>query len=140
MDESINQNHDNSDDIAMKKAAEIAIDYATDFGVNLDYSSTTVEPLENILDEYSNSIKIEQPSEIDIWRLSALFGAYLGEVMLRNGLSEDGYRWGNDDMGMYPVLIGNNDFIIAPIDKVFKRLVNGAEDSVISFFDAVFVR
>lgn len=54
--------------------------------------------------------------------------------MLKNGLSKRGYCWGTQDTGTIPLLMAGNEKYITPVDKVYKRLVNGAEDNVISFY------
>ena len=118
----------------MAKAAQTAVDYAWDFRVKLDYSPRSVEGLESILAYYSEGLSRAHPTEDQIWSMASIFGAYLGELMLKNGLSDKGYAWGMDEQGGYPVLLSEEGFIVAPIDKVFKRFVNGAEDNVVSFY------
>ena len=66
--------------------------------------------------------------------MSLIFGSYLGEVMLKNGLSKRGYCWGIQNTGIIPLLMAGNEKYITPVDKVYKRLVNGAEDQVVSFY------
>ena len=53
--------------------------------------------------------------------------------MLRNGLRDKGYAWDIVDGSSIPVL-RNGTAVITPIDKVYKRFVNGREDSVLSFY------
>lgn len=57
--------------------------------------------------------------------------------MLKNGLSEKGYKWGIDNTSDIPLLINAAGNYITPNDKVYKRLVNGAEDNVLFFYDAI---
>ena len=75
-----------------------------------------------------------RPTENPIWSMSLIFGSYLGEVMLKNGLSKRGYRWGIQNTGTIPLLMASDEKYITPVDKVYKRLVNGAEDNVVSFY------
>ena len=62
-----------------------------------------------------------------------IFGSYLGEVLLKNGLSQKGYSWGKVGPSDIPVIIGRDGSYLTPNDKVYKRLVNGSEDNVVSF-------
>lgn len=118
----------------MAQAAQKAVEYAHDFRVDFDYTDKSVEALEGVLDYYANDMRKAQPTERQVWTMASFFGAYLGELMLRNGLAEKGYEWGVDEQGGYPVLISDGNYTVAPIDKVFKRFVNGSEDNVVSFF------
>lgn len=118
----------------MRQAAETAVEYASDFRAVFDYSNESIESLEGILDYYSNDLRQAQPTENQIWSMALFFGAYLGETMLRNGLADKGYEWSVEDGSSYPVLSLASGYTAAPIDKVYKRFVNGAEDNVVSFY------
>ena len=63
--------------------------------------------------------------------------SYLGEVLLKNGLSKNGYKWKKDSSSNIPLITNKNGIFITPIDKVFKKLANGKEDNVIYFHYAV---
>lgn len=118
------------------KKSNIAIKYAKSFQKKLDYSQKSISDLEEILDFYSEDIFKSKPTENQIWSMSIIFGSYLGETMLKNGLAKKGYKWGKDNSSNIPILYkSESDYLIAPNDKVYKRLVNGKEDSVISFYD-----
>ena len=120
-----------------RKNAETAISYAKSFEKEFDYSKNSIKDLEEILDYYSNDISMSKPTENQIWSMSVIFGSYLGEVMLKNGLSKKGYNWGKDDNSNIPLLVNSDNSYITPNDKVYKRLVNGKEDNIISFYDYV---
>ena len=66
--------------------------------------------------------------------MAIIFGSYLGETLLRNGLSQKGFVWGKEASSNVPLLIKDDGSYLAPNDKIYKRLVNGGEDSVISFY------
>ena len=72
--------------------------------------------------------------ENQIWSMSIIFGSYLGETLLKNGLIEKGFAWGKEKSSNIPLLIKDNGCYITPNDKVYKRLVNGSVDSIISFY------
>lgn len=69
--------------------------------------------------------------------MALIFGSYLGELMLKKGLSKKGYKWKKNSDSNIPLLANENGSYITPIDKVYKRLVNGNEDNIISFYDIV---
>lgn len=111
-----------------------AIEYANEFNKKLDYSENSIADLEEILDWYSNDIAISKPTENQIWSMAIIFGSYLGETLLKNGLSQKGFVWGKEPSSNIPLLIRNDSAYLTPNDKVYKRLVNGSEDSVVSFY------
>ena len=57
-----------------------------------------------------------------------------GETLLRNGLADLGYRWALTENGL-PVLAKDGRNQMSPIKKAEKRIQNGPEDSVKSFYD-----
>ena len=120
------------------KNSNTAIGYAESFQKHFDYSKKSINDLEEILDFYSNDIFESKPTENQIWSMSIIFGSYLGETMLKNGLAKKGYKWGKNNSSNVPLLVNDNgDSFITPNDKVYKRLVNGKEDSIISFYDII---
>ena len=117
-----------------QKMCVAAIEYADGFNKKLDYSEKSIDDLEEILDWYSKDIAISKPTENQIWSMALIFGSYLGETMLKNCLSLKSFNWGKEPTSSIPLLIGNNGAYLTPIEKVYKRLVNGSEDSVFSFY------
>ena len=117
-----------------KSYSATAVDYAKFFDKNFDYSTRSIADLEEILDYYSNDISVSKPTENQIWSMSVIFGSYLGETLLKNGLAQKGYVWERLTGSNVPVLKNRNGSILTPNDKVFKRMVNGAEDNVVSFY------
>ena len=122
--------------INAEKNCATAIKYAKSFDKKFDYSRDSIKDLEEILDYYSNDISKSRPTENQIWSMAVIFGSYLGEVMLKNGLAKKGYVWEKDDTSDIPLLSAGGSYV-TPNDKVYKRLVNGKEDDVVSFYDAV---
>lgn len=63
-----------------------------------------------------------------------IFGVYLGQTLLDTYLTLRGYFWavGEDSI---PALKKDGKNQMSPITKVYKRLLNGPEDSVKSFYD-----
>ena len=56
------------------------------------------------------------------------------EQLLKNGLTKKGFVWGKEASSNVPLLIKDDGSYLTPNDKVYKRLVNGSEDSVVSFY------
>lgn len=117
-----------------QKMCATAIEYANEFNKKLDYSENSITYLEEILDWYSKDISISKPTEKQIWSMAIIFGSYLGETLLKNGLTKKGFVWGKEASSNVPLLIKDDGSYLAPNDKVYKRLVNGSEDSVVSFY------
>lgn len=117
-----------------QKNSVTAIEYANEFNKKIDYSENSITDLEEILDWYAKDALTSKPTENQIWSMAIIFGSYLGETLLKNGLSEKGFCWGKESSSNIPLLLGSDGAFLTPIDKVYKRLVNGSEDSVISFY------
>ena len=131
---STTSDNDNQWSLYAQKMCVTAIEYANEFNKKLDYSENSIADLEEILDWYSKDIAISKPTENQIWSMSIIFGSYLGETLLKNGFSKKGFEWGNEPSFSIPLLIRNDGSYLTPNDKVYKRLVNGSEDSVVSFY------
>ncbi len=120
--------------IYAQKMCAVAMEYAQEFDKKLDFSENSIADLEEILDWYAKDLVESKPTENQIWSMAMIFGSYLGETILKNGLSQKGYAWQKDDSCDIPLLICEGGWHITPIDKVYKRLVNGSEDTVVSFY------
>jgi hypothetical protein len=121
----------------MRSFAETAVKYAESFNVELDYSKGSILEVEKILD-YSQDLKRcnpeEKPTEKQIWSMATIWGAYIGEVM-RQELGSD-FQWTNEEtFGNRTPHIRKAEMGTFPIDKVYKRLVNGVEDNTVTYFD-----
>ena len=117
-----------------RKNSDTAINYAKSFQKKFDYSSNSIEALEEILDYYSKDLSKSSPTENQIWSMALIFGSYLGEVMLKNGLLKNRFFWKTDNTSTIPGVSDDCGNHIAPVDKVYKRLVNGMEDNITSFY------
>lgn len=119
-----------------QKMCITAIKYGSEFNKTLDYTNQSIIDLEEILDHYSKDISISKPTTNQVWSLATIFGFYLGETLLKNGFSEKGFIWGKEPSSNVPLLIKDNGAYLTPIDKVYKRLINGSVDNVSSFYKA----
>ncbi|EMS69181.1 DUF3806 domain-containing protein [Ruminiclostridium cellobioparum] len=133
---------------SIDKLSEKAVQYAREFSKNLDYSESSIGAVEEILEYYHNDlkghfiknilrkIKKEAPTDSQIWSMATIWGVYIGEVICKN--SSNRCKWVyEDEFGTGAVLhikVDNNNRVY-PIDKAFKRLKNGPEDNVVSFYE-----
>ena len=127
----------------MRETADQAVEISEQLGATLDYSVMSIYVLEGILEALS-TINAEQSFDEEVLSgMAGTYGVYLGECMLRHGLENAGYSWGEDYDGE-PCLIrdhvpdGMSINKMVPITKVYKRLVNGPEDSVSHFYNMTF--
>ena len=123
----------------MQEMADRAVEIAKEMGVTLDYTQESVAYLEAILDALYNNKDAQEYDDDTLWNIACIFGAYLGECMLRNEFTDFGFTWGEDTDGE-PCLVRENvpEGVsinkMVPLTKVFKRLLNGPEDSVTHFY------
>ncbi|GGI11534.1 hypothetical protein [Gottfriedia solisilvae] len=131
----------------INELCNLATEYASSFNKTLNYSVESITDLEDILDFYSKDlngnilnkiirrVKKSGPTENQINSMAHIWGAYLGEVIIRN--SDCKIIWCNENV------FGDGEIIhliqdetrLFPIDKVYKRLINGKEDNVVFFYE-----
>ena len=121
---------------------ERAIRRAKDFGYDFKYESKDIIKMERILEDLFLAKERENLDDDFLWRWSWVFGSYLGETIIRN--SAKGHKWTVVKNSKYeslnsdvPVLISKDNWIATPIDKVYKRLLNGEEDNIEMFYKDV---
>ena len=120
----------------MAKLAERAVEAAKIWKLDLDYTAQSLEGLDRLAQKIC-VMHLLQPLPEDILTGTAnLFGAYLGEVLLRCGLEEMGFTWTEGEEG--EIGIGKPDFWMAPVTKVYKRITLGPEHSLVNFFECMF--
>lgn len=123
----------------MAAYAEDAVDHArVNFSVALDYSPESVREVERILEQLRVAMRgfIVRlfrlgPSDDDVRKMSMMYGGYVGEVFKR----VRGGDWTiHSEHGLALV---RGEEVIFPHERVHKRLVNGAEDDVWSYFQII---
>lgn len=116
---------------------EKAVEYAKSFDKEFNYKEDTLEGLEEILDYYSKDLKSEMPTANQIYSMALIWGAYLGQMLKKR--INPGLYWVNEDVFDDGEIIHLKfgEYRIFPIDKVYKRLINGKEDNIISFYEVV---
>jgi len=96
-----------------------AIEYAKAFSKSFAHSQSSVAELEEILQYYKDAAA-SLPTEKQLWSMSCIWGAYLGETLLKNGLSEKGFGWAVIGNSLVPVLKRGDDEYIRPPRKLPK--------------------
>jgi len=129
----------------MSAYAEDAVEAASQgFGVKLDYSESSIELVEEILGKFYQTIPKglfarlfkSRPSAEQLNQASKMFGGYIGEVFRR----AHGGEWRfNQEIAPGSIVISlcKDDLQIFPPAKVYKRLTNGPEDNVWSYFRVI---
>lgn len=117
-----------------KKLCDTAVKYGSAFHKELNFSADSIAELEKILQYYHEEYRENRAADNQLWNLSVVFGVYLGQTLLDTYLTARGYIWapGEDSI---PVLMKDGKNQMSPITKVYKRLLNGPEDNVKSFYD-----
>jgi hypothetical protein len=117
---------------ALEAAAEAVEFVRTKAHLELDYSPESLENLDDVLEDIH---KTGQKSH-EMGGGITCFGCYLGEVLIRDlggewrSREEAGYR----ETASPIVLAFSNGKAVNPLGKVCKRIDNGAEDSLTSFY------
>jgi len=107
--------------------AKMCVDLSqSTFGVSLDYSEASLSKIDDIIEEHFE----EGHTPLDTTVLS--FGAYVGET-IRQHL---GGTWRDED-GLFVLEEVGGKAKIFPFNKVRKRFVNGPEDSIAFYYQAL---
>jgi len=98
------------------------------FGMALQYDRVSVARLAGYLDHNRPQIRADQTQWL------ALFGAFLGECLIRNF----GGRWEvRAPAGQWCVVLGSADKKVFPDERVARHLAYGPADSILALYDAV---
>ena len=115
------------------RSAELCVSYLkSKFGKTADYSEAFVAEVENVLALLHLSMRAAKPSAGDIEQFCSMFGSYLGETYRRNR----GGVWGVSE-GNTPTLSFGGEYKSFPWARVYKRLLNGGEDNVLHWYQAM---
>jgi hypothetical protein len=128
----------------MESAANCAVEHARKYwSTELDFSPRSIEDVELILARMHESIprrlyeKLYKrgPTPDQMATLSLAYGAYLGEVIRR----EFGGTWSKEEVNGEPALalVFDKENMVFPIAKAWKRLHNGEEDNIWTFYELI---
>jgi hypothetical protein len=111
-----------------------ACDFLTDhFNAKLDWSDSSVQQIESVLDTFHKDIANAKPTDEQIMGFSKMFGSYIGEVYRKN----HGATWGIVHMNgeSFPGLKADLDgTLFWPWGRTRNRLVDGAENNVWHYY------
>ena len=113
--------------------AEKAVQTAHERDLIFDYSPESVSSLEKLAQMIYETNKSQHLPENVLWNAAVTYGVYLGETLLRNGLTELGFNWTEIEDGSMVLQRDRN--WMSPINKVYKRFINGPEDNLEGFFE-----
>lgn len=113
----------------LRKLAQLYVDGAAATGGDrLDGDAKSVLRLDELCDEYMATGL--SANEGGIQRMSLVMGAYLGELIVRNG----GGRWTYDQQARAAAVETPARYRVCPQNKVGKRLMHGPRHSLAAFY------
>ncbi|MDE5583859.1 MAG: hypothetical protein K2J08_09150 [Ruminococcus sp.] len=121
------------DNFNSKEYCDWCVDFVRQFEKNFTGKPEDVSDMDNILEIIHNDYREGKITENMAWQVAFNMGVYLGQIMLDNFLSEYGFLWAVDEGE--PYLRKDSKNHMYPLGKVMKRIVNGREDDVKSFYD-----
>jgi hypothetical protein len=122
----------------MSAYADDAVDFArNNFGITLDYTSQSVRQVEAMAEKlvqarpknFVSKLFRKSPSEEELQTVCKMLGGYIGEVYRR----AKGGEWAVNQE-FQALGVQQAESWIFPPAKVHKRLTNGAEDNLWSYF------
>ncbi|SDA30621.1 hypothetical protein SAMN02910447_03233 [Ruminococcus sp. YE71] len=116
----------------IKRICEIAVKEAKElYDTDLDYTPESIDRLDKMLEAASQETPLSERRRRSI---AVEFGFYLGETMLKNGMAEAGWEWKGAKVPMIDLELASG-VKLNPVVKVYRRLCNGEEDEVKSFYN-----
>lgn len=119
----------------LTRAEEAAAIAASRFGKDLDFSTSSLEQLEEILSGFHDGLNLlagqkdleQSPLAARVRHMAILYGAYLGETFRR--------RWGGNWLpgeaaGRAEPTLQIGNLSLSPISRVYKRLIRGPSENV----------
>ena len=130
----------------VEKKCEEAINYAKNFKKELDYSDESIKDLEAILEYYYRDLKPKtfssffkkkeknKPTVNQVYSMATIWGIYIGETIRRK--IGDNVFWVKEE-NFY---LKSGETKIFPIEKVYKRMKRGSNDSISEFYDLIIIK
>ncbi len=123
----------NPDDLVRGAYIGFTLDVVDEFrerGVELDFSVESIKLIDQHLNELHDSIATETPPEEAIINKAKGYGGYVGTVLL---LHTSTYHWSSisrdlKDYASITITDGSRVWLV--VQKVYKQLTNGPEDSI----------
>lgn len=125
------------------KIAEIAAAYSLDaadiaasnFGMQLDWSDSSVRRVEEMLGRLHDEMAQSNPPEETVWTFAKAFGSYVGEVLRKH----HGGEWGMVNLNgqEFPGICQDGGQLCWPWARAHKRIVNGPEDNIWHYYQVL---
>ena len=110
----------------MLASAQDAVVFAQQqFQLTLDYSTESVSKVDQLLDELAVKHRQKPLPDAEIFTLSNIFGAYLGQIFLKTIGGEWFYQQANEQAPFVTLNYGNHEYPFASV--VYHKLVVNAE-------------
>lgn len=92
----------------------------------LDYSPASIHVLDKLFKRHRHDISSydEGYKDEELWQLTSIYGAYLGVMLLSNGLSQYGYQWSVDSKNL--LILRSHSRSFSPLSKVYHCLCDGS--------------
>lgn len=116
-----------------------ALDLASNnFGINLDWSESSVERVEDMLGRLHKEMAKASPPDSTVWVFAKAFGSYVGEVMIR----QHGGEWGMVTIGdeSFPGVQLPGELLCWPWGRAYNRIINGGEDNIWHYYRRLVAR
>lgn len=116
--------------MAMAEAGAAAVAEArSEFDVTLDYSSDSIERVDEILALLHDRHKLTEMSELDIKAHATKFGGYLGEVIKREFNADWTFAGGPVDPIRMPLVLPNGSEMF-PVRWCYDQIVDGNSGNI----------
>ncbi|MDE7316171.1 MAG: hypothetical protein K2N12_00325 [Helicobacter sp.] len=88
----------------------------------LDYSETSIAVLDKVLHRHQKELQAHAHKDEETWQLTSMYGAYIGTMLLSNGLSQCGYAWKLTKENL--LVLQSDARSLSPLAKVYHCLCN----------------
>lgn len=110
----------------MAAAAQDAVVFAQQqFGMSLDYSTESVKLVDQLLSELAAKHRQKPMPDSEVFTLSNIFGAYIGQIFLQTIGGEWFYQQADEQAPFVTLNYGNHEYPFASV--VYHKLVVNAE-------------
>ncbi len=113
-----------------------AVKIAKDQGVTFDFSPESITELDKLFMGQVKRYRSGKTTEVYLWNLSVIFGVYLGQTMLFNGLGEKGYKWVVDKEKI-PLLSDGGENYVSPLRHLFMYAKGQQDINARTLFESV---
>jgi hypothetical protein len=117
-----------------------ACDFFRDhLSITLDWSDGSIRDVESVMERFHQEAAGARPSQDHVMQFSKMFGSYVGEVYRRNhgGI----WGWVEADGQRFPGMRDDkSDTMFWPVGRAQKRLIEGAENNMWDYYNALLAK